>query len=113
MQYLPIADVAVLQFLAPVFVAAGAPLLLGELPPRGVWAALPTCLLGVVLVAQPTFLFGGEEPVSGLGVAIGVLQVRLLSLLSDCCADIFGRACACRPPCPGGRASQLAPQLHA
>lgn len=74
-QYLPLGDTAVLMFLAPLFVAAASPLLLKELPSRGVWVALPLSVVGVVLVAQPSFIFGGAQALSALGVALGVLQV--------------------------------------
>ena len=70
-------DTAVLMFLAPLFVAALSPLLLRELPSRGVWAAIPLCTLGVVLVVQPSIFFGGSSAaLSALGVGLGVLQVR-------------------------------------
>ncbi|KAL4431067.1 hypothetical protein ABPG75_006323 [Micractinium tetrahymenae] len=52
-QYLPLADVATITFLAPVFVAAAAPLLLGERAGRGVALGMPLCLLGVVFVSPP------------------------------------------------------------
>jgi hypothetical protein len=38
--------------------------------------ALPFCVLGVVLISRPTFLFGGTGA-SAIGVAIACLQVRL------------------------------------
>ncbi|KAL4425097.1 hypothetical protein ABPG77_010411 [Micractinium sp. CCAP 211/92] len=74
-QYLPLADVATITFLAPMFVAAAAPLLLGERAGRGVALAMPLCVVGVVLVSRPTFLFGaGAAALSMLGVAIAVTQ---------------------------------------
>ena len=74
-QLLPLGDTAVLTFLMPLFVAIGAPLVLGERAGRGVLLALPLCVAGVVLVAQPTFLFGqGAEALSPLGVAVGISQ---------------------------------------
>lgn len=74
-QYLPLADVATITFLAPVFVAAAAPPLLGERAGRGVALAMPLSLLGVVFVSRPTFLFGaGAAALSLLGVTIAVTQ---------------------------------------
>ena len=74
-QLLPLGDTAVLTFLMPLFVAVGAPVVLGERAGRGVLLALPLCVAGVVLVAQPTFLFGqGAEALSALGVAVGISQ---------------------------------------
>lgn len=68
----------VLTFLAPVLVAVTAPLVLGrgEHPGRGVVAALPLCVMGVVLVSQPESLFGGStaEAVSAVGVAVAIAQ---------------------------------------
>jgi drug/metabolite transporter (DMT)-like permease len=81
-QLLPLADAAVFGFLSPLFVALAAPLILRE--GGGGWAvvaALPLCLTGVILVARPTFIFGGgSESLNGLGVAIGIMQV-----LGNCC----------------------------
>jgi drug/metabolite transporter (DMT)-like permease len=49
-QLLPLGDTAVLTFLMPLFVAVGAPVVLGERAGRGVLLALPLCVAGVVLV---------------------------------------------------------------
>lgn len=46
LQYLPLGDTAVLTFLAPVLVAAGAPLVLGERAGKGVALAMPLCVAG-------------------------------------------------------------------
>lgn len=91
-QYLPISDATVLSFLSPVWVALTSPLLIKESPsryggvvvPRSqqqpspvcrmVWAVLPACIAGVILVSQPTFLFTHAAPLSGLGVFLGCLQ---------------------------------------
>lgn len=89
---LPMADAMVLSFLAPLFVAALSPLALGERPSRGVLAALPLCLLGVLLVAQPGALFGAQAGdrtrISTGGVFVGVVQVR-------CAAAGGARQCFC------------------
>ena len=77
---MPMADVSVLSNLSPVYVALLSPLLLREAPSRGVLAAIPACLLGVLLVAQPTFLFGGGgggKHVSALGVGVCIVQAFL------------------------------------
>lgn len=89
-QLLPLADAAVLNFLAPVFVAALAPLALHELPSRGVLLAIALAVLGVVLVAQPSFVLGGREPLSTLGVAVGILQVSAVALRSICICGASG-----------------------
>lgn len=43
-------------------------------PPSMVWAVLPACIGGVLLVSQPTFLFKHAAPLSGIGVLLGCLQ---------------------------------------
>ena len=76
-QLLPLADVSAIGLLIPVFVSVAAPLALGEGAARGSLAALPLCAAGVLLVAQPSFLFGASaEPLPALGLALAVLQVR-------------------------------------
>ena len=40
--------------------------------------AIPVCMLGVILVSRPTFIFGGSEAaISLIGVLVGLIQVRL------------------------------------
>lgn len=77
MQLLPVTDALVLGLLSPILVAAASPLVLGEPAGRGVALALPLCVVGVVLVAQPSFLFGGggAGALSLVGVAVGIAQV--------------------------------------
>jgi drug/metabolite transporter (DMT)-like permease len=78
---LPLSDVASLGFLSPLGVALAAPCLLGEPASRAALAAVPVALVGVALVAQPTFLFGDGAALPAAGIAVGLLQV-----------------CACSPP---------------
>ncbi len=68
---LPLADANVFQYLSPAFTAILAALVLGEvLRPRELLAVL-TSMLGVVLVARPSFLFGaGALPAAVVGIAI-------------------------------------------
>jgi drug/metabolite transporter (DMT)-like permease len=70
--HLPLADATVLHFTNPVLSAIAAALVLRE---RFGWpealGAL-ACLVGVVLVARPSFLFGGEV-LDPLSVGIGLL----------------------------------------
>lgn len=89
-QYLPLGDTAVLTFLAPVFVAAAAPLVLGERAGKGVALAMPLCVAGVVMVAQPEFLFGaGAQALSAVGVAIGIGQA-VFSAAAKLCIRALG-----------------------
>lgn len=69
------ADANVLAFLAPLWAALLSPLLLAEWPSSGLVVALPVSILGVLLVAQPPWLFGlSEGTVSILGLAVGITQ---------------------------------------
>lgn len=95
MQLLPVTDALVLGLLSPILVAAASPLVLGEQAGRGVALALPLCVVGVVLVAQPSFLFGGGAgALSVVGVAVGITQVRA----ARCCVCRF---CCERTVCTG------------
>lgn len=71
---LPLAEATVIHFTNPLWVALAAPFALGErIGPREI-AGVLLGLVGVVLVAQPAFLFGGTGALlSPLGVGIGLL----------------------------------------
>jgi drug/metabolite transporter (DMT)-like permease len=71
---LPLAEATVIHFTNPLFVAVAAPLLLGErVGPRELFG-VALGLVGVVLVAQPSFLFGGAGvTLSPLGLGVGLL----------------------------------------
>lgn len=72
---LSMADANVLAFLAPLWAALLSPLLLSEWPSSGLVVALPVSIAGVILVAQPPWLFGlGEAHVSILGICVGITQ---------------------------------------
>ncbi len=68
---LPLADVTVIQYTNPVFTALLAALFLKETLRRGEVLGLALSLAGVVLVAQPSFLFGRASSGLDLG-AVGV-----------------------------------------
>ena len=55
---LPLADVTVIHFTNPVSTAILAAVFLGEPLGRRELVGLPLCLVGLALVAQPSFLFG-------------------------------------------------------
>lgn len=57
---LPLGDVTTLHYLAPIITAFFAGVALGERAGRAVWIGGALSLVGVVLVARPSFLFGGE-----------------------------------------------------
>jgi len=52
--YLPLADVVTYWLAAPIYVAALAPLVLGERVPAPVWAAIALGFVGVVLALEPS-----------------------------------------------------------
>ncbi|EFN56059.1 hypothetical protein CHLNCDRAFT_145530 [Chlorella variabilis] len=85
-QLLPLADAAVFAFLAPLFVALLSPLVLGESSGGVVMAAAaPLCAAGVLLVAQPTFLFGGGSRALSMAGAVFMASAKF-------CVRILGRS---------------------
>lgn len=52
--YLPLADVVTYWLAAPIYVAALAPVVLGEKVPAAVWAAIGLGFVGVVLALEPS-----------------------------------------------------------
>ena len=73
LQHLPLADMTVLSFLAPLFVALASPYLLREELSPGTAETCVACTVAVVLVAQPSLLFG-ESRLPLLGFAFGILH---------------------------------------
>ncbi len=70
---LPLADVTVIQFTNPVFTALFAALLLREALNRMVVFSIGLSLAGVMLIAQPSFLFGAqasELDLTAVGIAL-------------------------------------------
>ncbi len=57
---MPLQDAAVLLFLSPCLVALASPFILGQRVNKAVFFSIPVAFIGVVLVAQPPALFGGE-----------------------------------------------------
>ena len=80
-QHLPLPDAVTLQFTTPPFAAAFAVLLAGE-----TWQVLDmvgavVCLIGVMLIAHPSWLFGdkgADAPVEHEAKALGAIAVALL-----------------------------------
>lgn len=69
---LPLADATTIHYTNPILVALLAGFFLGEKITRGVVVASALCVVGVVLVARPGFLFGGAayDPI-GIWAAVG------------------------------------------
>ena len=70
--HLPLADATVLQYTNPVWTAWLGWWLLGEALSRGEAALSVLGLAGVLLVARPTFLFGGAAHLNPTAAAVGV-----------------------------------------
>ncbi|PRW32584.1 Solute carrier family 35 member G1 [Chlorella sorokiniana] len=77
---LPLADASVLSFLSPIFVAMLSPVILKEKPSKGTLLGIPVAMVGVVLVARPSFIFRGGGGISGIGVLVGIAQALFNSL---------------------------------
>jgi drug/metabolite transporter (DMT)-like permease len=88
--FLPVADATALSFLAPVFVALASPYLLGE-QPVGIWPALAACLLGVLLIVQPSFIFGHSR-LSGIGLVTGLLHPIMSAMAKVCISQLVRRS---------------------
>lgn len=75
--HLPLADATVIHYTNPVFTSILAALVLAE-PIRARDAlSLALSLVGVVLIARPTFLFGGTVPVDAVAVGVALLGAAL------------------------------------
>ena len=73
LQHLQLADMTVFTFLAPVFVAIASPYLLNEALMPGTWETCVVCFLSVILVAQPSSLFGHMR-ISIVSLSFGLLH---------------------------------------
>jgi drug/metabolite transporter (DMT)-like permease len=69
---LPLADASVIQYTNPVWVVLLAALLLGERAGIGQVLVLAACLAGVLLITQPSFLFGGDARLPPLYVGLAL-----------------------------------------
>src|SRR4051794_19236397 len=70
--HLPLADATVIQYTNPVWTAWLGWLLLGEALTAGEAVLSAAGLLGVLLIARPTLLFGGVARLDPLAVGVGV-----------------------------------------
>lgn len=78
--HLPLGDTTTLHFTNPVFGALLAALVLGEVLRR--WEAILVVLSlgGVIMVARPQFLFGGEESLPPVAVGVALLGAVLSAM---------------------------------
>jgi drug/metabolite transporter (DMT)-like permease len=70
--HMPLAEATVIQYSNPVFVAILATWLLGERLRRREIALVSLAILGVVLIAKPSFIFGGGSSLPLMAVLIGL-----------------------------------------
>ncbi len=81
-QHLPLGDAVLLQYSHPVFVAALAPLVLGEGTRRGHWALVLAALAGVALIVDPTGAWRGGAWVGLTGAMLSGLAYMTVRELS-------------------------------
>lgn len=78
---LPLADVTVIQFTNPIFTALFAAVLIREKLTRAVAVSIGLSLSGVVLIAQPSVVFGvGANPLDLTAVGIALLGAVFAAL---------------------------------
>ncbi|KAF7986786.1 hypothetical protein HWV62_20398 [Athelia sp. TMB] len=80
LQYLSLSDATVLTFLAPIATGVTGALLLGEVFTLKEALAGLCSLVGVVLIARPTFLFGAAAVDGGTGDGHGTPAKRLVAV---------------------------------
>lgn len=71
--HLPLADATVIQYTNPVFTAWLGWLVLAEALSAGEAALSAAGLLGVLLIARPTFLFGGDMRLDPFATLVGLM----------------------------------------
>ena len=80
--HLPLAEATVIHHISPVLTAVVASLWLGERLERRVLLGMALAFAGVILIAQPAALFGGDAAAAGISwtyVAVGVAGALLAS----------------------------------
>lgn len=88
--YLPLADATVIQYMNPLLTALLSSVFLGERVRKHEIIATAIALVGVVLVARPSFLFGALAPLPFKGVLIAVAGA-VCSALAYVCVRALGR----------------------
>lgn len=121
--HLPLADATVIQYTNPVLVALLAALVLGERLTLGVAVSAVSCLIGVVMIARPDFLFGSSPglPPLALGAAItgaivssgAYTVVRKLGTTDHPLVVVFWFPLVCLPfAIPWALSTGYVPNLH-
>lgn len=96
---LPLAESTILQYLHPVFTAILALLFLGEKAQRSTLICIGLCIIGLIAIVQPSFLFGTGNSLpqfsvimaicGAFGSAVAYVIVRKLSQTEDSSVIIF------------------------
>ena len=72
---MPISDCTAFLFLSPVFVSALAPVILNQPLNRvATFLSIPTAFLGVLLITQPSMVFGNTKNIGLVPMLIGLSQ---------------------------------------
>jgi drug/metabolite transporter (DMT)-like permease len=87
---LPLAEATVIQYLHPMFTALLAAVFLGERPGPAVLGCIALSFVGLLFVAQPSFLFGG----AGVSLPPLALGAALLGSFMSGCAYVLVRQLA-------------------
>jgi drug/metabolite transporter (DMT)-like permease len=97
--HLPLAEATVIQYTNPVFAALLAGVLLGERLGRRELVGVAASLIGVLLIARPSFLFAGSAQIDPVHVVIAVagalfsatayVTVRMLRNIDNALVVVF------------------------
>ena len=71
--HMPLAEATVIQYTNPIFAALLAAHFLGENMRRREIVLVVLCIIGLLLIAKPSFLFGGGASLSPWVVAVGMI----------------------------------------
>ena len=76
---IPLGDATAIFYMAPVWTALSAVVLLGERTGRVVVGGMAVSLLGVLLIARPSFVFGGGESRLNVLAVVAAVAASMLS----------------------------------
>lgn len=82
-QHLPLGDAVLLQYSHPVFIAALAPIVLGETTRRGDWPLIVAALVGVALIVRPAGAVRIEALIGVVGSLLSGLAYMTIRRLAQ------------------------------
>jgi drug/metabolite transporter (DMT)-like permease len=88
--HMPLGDGTTLFFINPCLVALAAFLVLREPMSKMDMAAMVLCLVGVVFVSQPSFIFGGASKTSLIPTAVALFGASMTSV-AYCLVRFMGK----------------------